>query len=192
MTQAFNLSQLANKVNTSGQLDASTGLVNSTPVANGGTGASTLAANNVLLGNGTSALQTVSPGTLGNVLTSNGTTWISQAASSGTPTVNEYSTPTTGATWSKPATANFVLIEIWGGGGSGGRGSGSSAASAGGGGGGAYNAALVKFSDLVGAVTYDVASGGASRTTTGVGNAGGTSRVDMASFQGGGTKTLFA
>lgn len=79
MTSAYNLSQLANKVNTSGQLDASTGLVNTTPVANGGTGASTLTANNVLLGNGTSALQTVAPSTSGNVLTSNGTTWVSQA-----------------------------------------------------------------------------------------------------------------
>ena len=38
MTQALNLSQLANKVNTSGQLDASVGLTNATPVANGGTG----------------------------------------------------------------------------------------------------------------------------------------------------------
>lgn len=49
-------------------------------VANGGTGAATLAANNVLLGNGTTALQTVAPGTAGNVLTSNGTTWQSAAA----------------------------------------------------------------------------------------------------------------
>jgi hypothetical protein len=48
-------------------------------VANGGTGATTLTANNVLLGNGTSALQTVAPGTTGNVLTSNGTTWTSTA-----------------------------------------------------------------------------------------------------------------
>ena len=48
-------------------------------VADGGTGASTLAANNVLLGNGTSALQTVAPSTTGNVLTSNGTTWVSSA-----------------------------------------------------------------------------------------------------------------
>jgi hypothetical protein len=46
-------------------------------VADGGTGSSTLAANNVLLGNGTSALQTVAPSTSGNVLTSNGTTWAS-------------------------------------------------------------------------------------------------------------------
>ena len=48
-------------------------------VANGGTGAATLTANNVLLGNGTSALQVVAPSTNGNVLTSNGTTWVSSA-----------------------------------------------------------------------------------------------------------------
>lgn len=51
-------------------------------VADGGTGSSTLSANAVLLGNGTSALQTVAPGTSGNVLKSNGTTW-----TSATPTV---------------------------------------------------------------------------------------------------------
>jgi hypothetical protein len=41
MTQAFNLSQLANNLNTAGQLDATDGLVNAVPIANGGTGAST-------------------------------------------------------------------------------------------------------------------------------------------------------
>ncbi len=51
-------------------------------VADGGTGSSTLAANAVLLGNGTSALQTVAPGSSGNVLTSNGTTWQSTAPAS--------------------------------------------------------------------------------------------------------------
>ena len=51
-------------------------------VANGGTGATTLTANNVILGNGTSAVQFVAPGTSGNILTSNGTTWISSAAGS--------------------------------------------------------------------------------------------------------------
>jgi len=49
------------------------------PVANGGTGAASLTANNVLLGNGTSAVQAVAPGTSGNLLTSNGTTWESAA-----------------------------------------------------------------------------------------------------------------
>ena len=53
------------------------------PVANGGTGAATLTANNVLLGNGTSALQVVAPGSSGNILTSNGTTWQSTEPSGG-------------------------------------------------------------------------------------------------------------
>jgi hypothetical protein len=44
-------------------------------VARGGTGATTLTLNNVVLGNGTSAPLFVAPGTSGNVLTSNGTTW---------------------------------------------------------------------------------------------------------------------
>jgi hypothetical protein len=52
-------------------------------VADGGTGASTLSANAVLLGNGTSALQTVAPSTSGNVLTSNGTTWTSATPAGG-------------------------------------------------------------------------------------------------------------
>ena len=44
-------------------------------VANGGTGATALAANNVVLGNGANAVQVIAPSTSGNVLTSNGTTW---------------------------------------------------------------------------------------------------------------------
>jgi hypothetical protein len=49
------------------------------PVANGGTSLTTLTANNVILGNGTSAPTFVAPSTSGNVLTSNGTTWQSTA-----------------------------------------------------------------------------------------------------------------
>lgn len=49
-------------------------------VPNGGTGSTALTANNVLLGNGTSAVQVVAPGTSGNVLVSNGTTWVSSGA----------------------------------------------------------------------------------------------------------------
>lgn len=60
-------------------LPLTTGVTGTLPVANGGTGATTLTANNVLLGNGTSALQVVAPGASGNVLTSNGTTWESAA-----------------------------------------------------------------------------------------------------------------
>ena len=52
----------------------------STPItaAQGGTNVSSITANAVIIGNGTSSIQTVSPGTAGNVLTSNGTNWISQ------------------------------------------------------------------------------------------------------------------
>lgn len=50
MTQAYNLSQLANNLNSSGQLDATDGLVNAVPIANGGTGASTAAAARTNLG----------------------------------------------------------------------------------------------------------------------------------------------
>jgi hypothetical protein len=49
------------------------------PVASGGTGATSLTSNNVIIGNGTSAVQFVAPGTSGNLLTSNGTTWTSAA-----------------------------------------------------------------------------------------------------------------
>ena len=61
-------------------------------VADGGTGSSTLAANSVLLGNGTSALQTVAPSTNGNFLRSNGTTWVSQAVTVGSGTVTSVAT----------------------------------------------------------------------------------------------------
>jgi len=57
-------------------------LTNALGIASGGTGAATLTANNVLLGNGTAAVQAVAPGANGNVLTSNGTTWVSSTAAS--------------------------------------------------------------------------------------------------------------
>ena len=60
-------------------IDLTTEVSGTLPVASGGTGTTTLAANNVVLGNGTSALQVVAPGATGNVLTSNGTTWTSEA-----------------------------------------------------------------------------------------------------------------
>lgn len=60
-----------------------TNVTGTLPVANGGTGATTLTANNVLLGNGTSAPLFVAPSTSGNVLTSNGTTWQSTAPAGG-------------------------------------------------------------------------------------------------------------
>jgi len=69
MTIPRDLSNLAPGANTSGVLQPS----------KGGTGATSLTANNVILGNGTSAVQFVAPSTTGNVLTSDGTIWVSQA-----------------------------------------------------------------------------------------------------------------
>ena len=62
MTQAFNLSQLANNVNTSGLLNAAAGLYNQTPVANGGTGVATVASGNILVGAGTAAMTALAGG----------------------------------------------------------------------------------------------------------------------------------
>ena len=64
-------------------INLASGVTGTLPVANGGTGATSLTANNVLLGNGTSAPQTVAPSTSGNVLTSNGSTWVSSPAAGG-------------------------------------------------------------------------------------------------------------
>lgn len=69
--------------NTITNVSLSTGITGTLSAANGGTGQTSLTANNVILGNGTSGVQFVAPGTNGNVLTSNGTSWVSQAAGGG-------------------------------------------------------------------------------------------------------------
>ena len=64
--------------NTSGTVALTVG--GAIPVTQGGTGAVTLTANAVLIGNGTSAITAVAPSTNGNVLfTTDGTTWSSTA-----------------------------------------------------------------------------------------------------------------
>jgi hypothetical protein len=69
----------ANATITSGSITGITDLA----VADGGTGRSSLTADNVILGDGTNAVKFVAPGTNGNILTSNGTTWTSAAAPTG-------------------------------------------------------------------------------------------------------------
>lgn len=80
LTASLPLKLNGSKNVTSAAVDLSGSEVTSTlPVTKGGTGAATLTANNVLLGNGTSAVQFVAPGTSGNVLTSTGSGWSSSA-----------------------------------------------------------------------------------------------------------------
>lgn len=162
-------------------------LANALPAGSGGTGANTLTAENVVIGNGTSAVKFVAPGTSGNVLTSNGTAWLSQAAAAGGGDyiMQAYVSP---ATWTKPAGLKAVRVTVIGGGGS----AGNFATPAfpadqktGGGGGGTG----IKYLDapaIPGPVTVTVGSGGAASGPQ-VGNAGGTSSFGpLVSATGGG------
>ena len=71
---------LTNKTLTAPSISSPT-FTTAVPVSGGGTGLTTLTANNLLLGNGTGNVQFVAPSTNGNVLTSNGTTWVSSPSS---------------------------------------------------------------------------------------------------------------
>lgn len=67
MTKAADLSKTGSLVNSSGQIDLTTGVTGTLPAANGGTGTTSFPA----------------PGTSGNVLQSNGSAWTSAAFSAG-------------------------------------------------------------------------------------------------------------
>jgi hypothetical protein len=194
MTQAYNLAILANAVDTSGRLNVGTNATGTLPVANGGTGVATLTANNVLLGNGTSALQAVAPGTNGNVLTSNGTTWVSQATS------NVYAGGqgqvfTSNGTFTIPTGITAVKIIVIGGGGRGGAdgtytpsGCGLPSQYNSGGGGGAGGCAIRYLTGLTPGNTLAVTIGAGGTSTSG-GNstvASGTQTVTTTTGGGGG------
>ena len=96
-----------------GKIGLATHVDGTLPVANGGTGQTSLTANNVLLGNGTSGVQFVAPGANGNVLTSNGTTWTSGAAPgfpAGTAMLFVQTTAPTG--WTKSTTHDNKALRV--------------------------------------------------------------------------------
>jgi hypothetical protein len=132
-------------------------------------------------------------GTAGQVLATDGSGVLSFVDGGSTAVVisDVYDTGTA-ATWTKPASASFVEMRIWGGGGSGGRGA--SGGPSGGGGGGACNLFIFPFSALSGAtVTYTVGAGAAGRTGANQdGLTGGTSSVTISDFNGTGSKTFSA
>jgi hypothetical protein len=76
-------------------------------VARGGTGAATLTAASVIVGNGTSAVTFVAPGTSGNLLSSNGSAWVSTAPAAVTTT--RFSAGTTGFTPSTLTSGDVTL-----------------------------------------------------------------------------------
>ncbi len=86
-------------------------------VTKGGTGLSTLTANSVVVGNGTDPVQLIAPGTTGNVLTSNGTNWLSLAASSGSSSNYVMQIFNSDGTWTKPSGLKAIKVTVIGGGG---------------------------------------------------------------------------
>ena len=139
-----------------GKIGLTTHVSGTLPVANGGTGAASLTLNNVILGNGTTAVQTVAPGASGNALISDGTTWTSSAPIT-TPLTMQYFLSS--GTFTVPAGINRVKVSVWGaGGGGGGGGNGSPGAS---GAVGGFGVAYITGLTPGAAITVTVGAGGA-------------------------------
>ena len=84
------------------------------PAANGGSGLGTLTANSVLLGNGVSSVQLVTPGATGNILTSFNGNWASRAPAS---TIKTWTSYTANSTYTVPAGVSIVRVYAFGKGG---------------------------------------------------------------------------
>ena len=176
MTQAWNLSQLANKVNTSGQLDVSTGASGTLPIANGGTNNASLAvtAGGILYTDGAKQVNT-GAGTSGYFLQSNGAsapTWALLNAGGALNNIQYFLTVTTGVTYTATSGTNFVIVEVLSGGGGGGGHSTGGSGATGAGGSGAYG--RKKITSAFNGVIVVVGGGGAGSTST-TGGAGGAS-----------------
>jgi hypothetical protein len=135
------------------------------PVASGGTGV-------------------ISPGTSGNVLTSNGSAWVSSPVAASGVNVQTF---TSSGTWTKPSLAagSRVLIQAWGGGGSGAKGTNRN----GGGGGGGYMEKWETLSSMGSTETITVGAGGAAQAALSTsGNSGGNTTVGsiLTAYGGGG------
>ena len=149
-------------------------------VSQGGTGLSTLTLNNILLGNGTGTVQFVAPGSDGNILQSNGTTW---ATASGGVLIGRQ-TLTSGTTYTPTTGTKEILVRMWGGGGAGGGCSAAAGCAGGGGGSGGY--AEYFFYGVTSTNPYVIGNGGA-----GVSGAAGQNASNTTFTIGGTTVTAF-
>ena len=106
----------AAKSGSNSDITSLSGLATPLSVGQGGTGSANLTSASVLIGNGTSAVTGVAPGTSGNLLTSNGTAWTSTAPVAigvGQTWQNVTSSRVTGTTYTnstgKPIQVNVVM-----------------------------------------------------------------------------------
>lgn len=102
---------------------------------------------------------------------------------------------TASGTFTKPAWAQFVMVELWGGGGSGGSGrrgaAGTNRLAGTGGGGGAFNRAVFKASDLAATVSVTVGQGGAGGASVTANSTNGNSGTAGGNSSFGGLVTAF-
>jgi hypothetical protein len=175
-------------------VNAATNITGTLPVANGGTGASTLTSANVILGAGTSAVTFVAPGSSGNILTSNGSTWTSAAAPAGG--FSNIEVFASSGTFTVPAGVTKAKVTVVGGGGNGSAASTNAqqVATGRGRGGGGGGAAIEVVTGLTPAGTVTVTVGGVAGTSsfgafcsaTGGATAVGTADIDSNSYAEGG------
>jgi len=136
-------------------------------VAKGGTGATTAAQARTNLG----AMQNYTAGATGQVLTSTGTGWVSQAASGGQLQSQTFLSP---GTWTVPASTTTVKVTVIGGGGAGHSVPGAPAPSARGGGGGGSGVNIQYITGLTSGASIPVTIGAGGTVN---GNSGGTSSI---------------
>lgn len=113
MTQAFNLSQFANNVNSSGLASLTTGVTGTLPIGNGGTGATTLAGANIAVttaANSFTAKQTFT-GATGSLASAfiNATETATISATAATGTINYDVTTQSVLYYTTSASANWTV-----------------------------------------------------------------------------------
>jgi len=196
MTQAYNLSQLANKVNSSGQLDVATGVTGTAAVANGGTGQTTYTNGQLLIGNTTGNTLTKATLTAGTGITiTNGTGSVTIAASSGQLQYNIYTSGAT--TWTAPAGVTRIKVICIGGGGGGGSSAGPGCccySNGGGGGAGGISIGIYTVVPGTGYVATVGAGGVGNNAYSTSGTAGATSSLGslLSATGGGGGLTAYS
>jgi len=169
MTQAFNLAQLANNVNSAGKLAADTGLVNAVPIANGGLALTTTPTNGKIpIGNGTNyTLANLTAGTGISIVNAAGAITINGTASAG-PQAQVF---LSSGTFTVPTGITNVQVILFGGGGGGG---GGLYGNGGGGSGGQGGMGIAYVTGISGTVTVTVGAGGNGGGNNAYGAAGGT------------------